>query len=72
MAIKFETVKADDVLYSYHSSGKGVSRRMGNWEVRICEINHEEGWVIAMSLGRKRRMVRRQVERLRRTPGKTR
>jgi hypothetical protein len=74
MAIKFDTVKAGDVLYSVYR------RRMGNTmmsetaclPVKIVEIDHEAGYAMTSSNGNPvRRMPRSQIEKLRRTPVET-
>lgn len=73
MAIKFETIKAGDVLWDNHRerAGNTTMRRWGNWQVTIIEINHAEGWAKASWNGNPpQRWHRRQLERLRRTKGK--
>ena len=75
MAIKFETVKAGDVLYDYHSTqaGNTTMRRWSNWTVRVIEINHEQRWALVSWNGNPpRKYYGRQICRLRRSPGKTR
>lgn len=73
MAIKFETIKAGDVLWDNHRerAGNTTMRQWGNWQVTIIEINHAEGWAKASWNGNPpQRWHRRQLERLRRTKGK--
>jgi len=73
MAIKFEKIKAGDVLWDYHSvrAGNTTMRRWGNWRVRIIEIDHAAGFAIVSWNGNQpQKWFRRQLEKLRREMGK--
>jgi hypothetical protein len=75
VAIKFETVKAGDVLYDYHSeqAGNTTMRRWGNWTVRVIEVNYEKRTALVSWNGNPpRKYYERQICRLRRSPGKVR
>lgn len=74
MAVKFETVKAGDTLWDYHSerAGNTMVRRWGNWPVIVKEINHAERWALVSWNGNPvRRVSSFYFKTLRRTPGKT-
>ena len=73
--IKWETVKAGDQLWDYHSerAGNTTMRRWGNWPATIVEIRHAESFAVVRWNGNPpTKWHRRQVERLRRTKGKER
>lgn len=73
MAINFERIKAGDVLWDYHSYGMGntTMRAMGNWSVRVIEINHDAGWAIVSWNGNQpEKWYRHKMCRLRRSKGK--
>ena len=78
MAIKFEKVKAGDVLFDYHSeqAGNTTMRRWCNWEVEIISVHpdaehrHLSYAIVRWNNNREQRYTLRQVERLRAKPGK--
>lgn len=73
MAIKFETVKAGDVLYDCHrvKMGNTTASRMGTWVVKVIALDEDgRGASVQWNGNRATRWTRRQVERLRRTPSK--
>ena len=75
MAVKFELVKAGDVLYDVHREKAGHTNmsRLGCWEVKVEEINHEEGWAMCRwnVMNPPKRWSRRRVEKLRRSKPKS-
>lgn len=73
MAIKFETIKAGDVLWDYRSerAGNTTMRRWGNWSVKIIEIDHAAGWArVSWNGNPSTKWYRHNLEKLRRTKGK--
>jgi hypothetical protein len=69
MAVKWETVKAGDVLYDVHKTKQGNTERsaVGCWTVVIETIDHEAGFAMVRWNGNPaKRYSRRQVERWRR------
>jgi hypothetical protein len=72
MAIKFDTVKPGDVLYSVHRQKVGNVRgmtAMGSWPVEIVSIAEDGTGAMVRRSGRTvEKMSRRRVETLRRTP----
>jgi hypothetical protein len=75
MAVKWESVKAGDVLFDYHSTraGNTTARRWSNWEVRIVSIDHAAGKAEVRWNGNPTQTWHKdRVKRLRRSPGKVR
>ena len=73
--IKWETIKAGDELWDYHSerAGNTTMRRWCNWPVAIVEINHAENFAVVRWNGNPpKKWYRHQVVKLRRTEGKER
>jgi hypothetical protein len=70
MSVKWETVKAGDVLWDSRrtKSRECAVSRLSNWPVKIISIDHANGKAIATWNGNAPREYRRKgVERLRRT-----
>lgn len=75
MAVKWETVKAGDELWDYHSeqAGNTTARRWSNWHVQIISIDHEKGTALASWNGNPPKLhYKHQIVRYRRKPGKER
>ncbi len=75
MAVKFETVKAGDVLYDVHREkmGNTTMSRLACFEVRIISIDHEKGEAQASWNGNPAQTYyRSSFERLRRSKPKQR
>jgi hypothetical protein len=76
MAIKFDTVKPGDVLYSVHKYKVGNVRGMtatGTWPVHIISIADDGMSAMVSRPGRPdERLSRRRIEALRRSPHKPR
>lgn len=73
MAVKFESVKAGDILWDCHRYKAGPFSRMGSWSVRVISIDHAAGVaVVSWNSNAPQTYRRRQVERLRRTKVKER
>lgn len=71
MAIKFDKVKAGDVLYDVHRVRMGNTRtaRLGCWTVKILEIDPDgAGAWVSWNGNSRERWTRRKIESLRRTP----
>jgi hypothetical protein len=67
MAIKFELVKVGDVLYDRHRTTMGNTKitRLGEWEVRVIEIDHKNRRaLISWNSNPSRWVTARHVERL--------
>ncbi len=75
MTVKWETVKAGDTLWDVHSEREGNTtlRRMGSWAVEIVSIDHERGSaVVRWNSNEPKQWDRKLIERLRRSPYKSR
>jgi hypothetical protein len=75
MAIKWQTVKAGDVLYDARRTkmGNTTMSTLSVWEVRIIEIDHAAGAALVSWNGNPpKRYSSREVVRLRRSKPKTR
>jgi hypothetical protein len=69
MAVKWETVRAGDVLFDVHSyrMGNTLVRSMGCWEVRVISIDHAAGTAVVSWNGNEpESWPARRVKKLRR------
>lgn len=71
MAVKYEQVKAGDVLFDCHRyrMGNTTMSRMGTWLVTVLEIK-DGGAMVSWNGNRPEFYPRHRVERLRRKPAK--
>ncbi len=73
MAVSFDKVKPNDVLWDCHKyrMGNTTMRRMGSWPVLVVSIDHKAGRAMVMWNGNPATEVDRSYFRkLRRTPMK--
>lgn len=72
MAVKFDTVKAGDVLYSVYRVSVGNTTRSLPTSVPVVvkSIDADGCGATATANGRTRHYSRAQIERLRRSPGR--
>lgn len=71
MAIKFETVKAGDVLWSVYMTGKAPQRHQMVRKVEVQEVDREGRTAMVSTHGRgNHRVSARDIERYRRSPPK--
>lgn len=71
MAIKFEGVKAGDILYDVHryKVDRANISKLGTWRVEIIEID-STGATVRWNGNSPQRWARYRIERLRRSPPK--
>lgn len=75
MAVKWELVKAGDLLWDSHREkmGNTTLSRMGSWPVRVVSIDHVKNTAqCAWNYNPAATWSRRRVEKLRRRPAKRR
>ncbi len=75
MSVVWNTVKVGDVLWDSRREkmGNTTMSRLSSWPVRVISIDHEKGEAIcSWNYNTPERYFKRSVERLRRTPARTR